>query len=307
MTMRDLNDYALFADIVANGGLAPAGRALCIPKSTLSRRLSALEARLGARLIERSTRQFRVTEVGQAFYERCRTILLDLEQADAVVANALGEPRGFVRCSCPIGLIEVFAPTFSDFMLRYPQVILHIVVANQPVDLISERIDLAIRVRAELTTDAALTMRTLGNSRHVLVTGPSLAETCAGRDIAALASIATLSADSRTGEISWDLCTEDGRTVTIKHEPRLICGDFRALRHAAAAGVGVALLPDHTCRGDLASGRLVRVFPQWATQLGIVHLVFTTRRGLPPAVRALIECLAVAFRHKGLVAPPSGE
>src|SRR6266404_7596816 len=98
----DLNDYVYFAEVVAHGGFAAAGRALRAPKSTLSRRIAGLEARLGVRLIERSTRRFRVTEVGQAFYERCRTIMLDVQQANAVASEALGEPRGVIRCSCPL-------------------------------------------------------------------------------------------------------------------------------------------------------------------------------------------------------------
>jgi|GEM_PF-3720311 DNA-binding transcriptional LysR family regulator len=97
----------------AVGGFAAAGRALRAPKSTLSRRIAALETRLGVRLIERSTRRFRVTETGQAFYERCRIVVMDVEQADAVVSEALGEPRGVVRCSCPLGLVELLSPTFS--------------------------------------------------------------------------------------------------------------------------------------------------------------------------------------------------
>src|SRR6185369_6917147 len=99
MTAPDLNDYALFAEVVTHGGFAAAGRAMRAPKSTLSRRIASLEARLGVRLIERSTRRFRVTEIGQAFYERCRMIMMDAQQADAVVSEAIGEPRGVVRCS----------------------------------------------------------------------------------------------------------------------------------------------------------------------------------------------------------------
>jgi DNA-binding transcriptional LysR family regulator len=121
ITMQDLNDYALYAEVIRNGGFAAAGRALNMPKSTLSRRIAALETRLGVRLIERSTRRFRVTEVGQAFYERCRTIVLDVQQADSIVSEALGEPHGVVRCSCPLGLVEALSPTLSSFLKTYPK------------------------------------------------------------------------------------------------------------------------------------------------------------------------------------------
>jgi DNA-binding transcriptional LysR family regulator len=120
--MQDLNDFYYFAEVVAHGGFAAAGRALNIPKSKLSRRIAQLEQRLDARLIERSTRRFRVTEVGQAFYERCRTLLMDAESAEAVVAEARGEPQGVVRFSCPIGLVEPLQPLIAAYLEDHPKV-----------------------------------------------------------------------------------------------------------------------------------------------------------------------------------------
>jgi DNA-binding transcriptional LysR family regulator len=297
MMAPDLNDYALFAEVVTHGGFAAAGRALRAQKSTLSRRIAALETRLGIRLIERSTRRFRVTEIGHAFYERCRIVVMDVEQADAVVSEALGEPRGVVRCSCPLGLVEALSSTFVGFMKAFPKAKLQIVAVDRAVGLIDERIDVAVRVRAALDTDAALTMRTLGRSGRILVAAPNLAASCASDDVAAVSDLPTLATTDQMGEIVWEFSGPDGQQRLIRHEPRMTCVDFTALRDAAVAGLGVALLPDHTCRGELASGRLVHVFPQWRREDGIVHLVFTTRRGLPPVVRAFIDHLAGAFRH----------
>lgn len=293
--MRDLNDYALFAEVVDYGGFAPAGRALRSPKSTISRRIGALEARLGVRLIERSTRRFRVTEVGQAFYERCRTLRLDAEQAEAVVAEAKAEPHGRVRFSCPTGLVASLSGTLPAFLGRYPKVRLQVLALDRPVDLIAERIDVALRVRTELVTDAALTMRTLGRSWRILVAAPQLVASM-GQDVAALERLPTLSSTDEAGEIEWELFGPNGHLRRLRHEPRMTCGDFGALLDAAVAGMGVALLPDHVCRAALAAGRLVQVFPEWRTQAGIVHLVFTTRRGLPPAVRAFIDHVVGALQ-----------
>jgi DNA-binding transcriptional LysR family regulator len=298
LATQDLNDYALFVAVVTHGGFAAAGRALRSPKSTLSRRVAALETRLGARLIERSTRRFRVTEVGQAFYERCRMIVMDVQQADAVVSEALGEPRGVVRCSCPLGLVEALSSTFSSFMKNFPKAKLQVMAVDRAVDLIDERIDVAIRVRAALVTDADLTMRTLGRSSRILVAAPAFVASCASGDAAALSDLPTLATTDQMGEIVWEFIGPEGEPRSIRHEPRMTCVDFLALRDAAVAGLGVALLPDHCCRGELANGNLVRVFPQWRTEDGIVHLVFTTRRGLPPVVRAFIDHLAGAFRHR---------
>lgn len=298
----DLNDYLLFAEIVAHGGFAAAGRALRMPKSTLSRRVAGLEARLGVRLIERSTRRFRVTEVGEAFHERCRAILLEVQQAEAAVSESLSEPRGTVRVSCPLGLVESLSPVFTAFLERYSKARLQVVALDRPVDLIAERIDVAIRVRITLDSDAALTLRTLGKSSRILVAAPSLAAACAGEDIAALARLPTLAATDQMGEIVWEFKDRQGAPAVIRHEPRMTCVDLTALREAAMAGLGIALLPDHVCRAQVAEGRLVTVFPDWRTEEGIVHLVFTTRRGLPPAVRALIDLLAATFRCTGVEA-----
>ena len=118
----DLNDYAYFAEVVAHGGFAAAGRALREPKSKLSRRIAGLEERLGLRLIERSSRRFRVTDTGQAFYERCRAMLAEAEQAEALVMQARAEPHGRIRVSCPTGMIEAISGLISSFLARYPKV-----------------------------------------------------------------------------------------------------------------------------------------------------------------------------------------
>lgn len=293
--MADLNDYLLYAAVVTHGGFAPASRALGQPKSTLSRRIAQLETRLGVRLIERTTRRFRVTEVGQAFYERCRIVALDVEQADAVAAEANSEPHGVIRFSCPTGLVDTLSASLPQFLARFPKVRLQVVAVDRAVDLIDERIDVALRVRTALTTDAALTMRTLGRSQRILVAGSRMAERCAGLDIGQLATLPTLSPTDQPGEIVWYLVGPDGATRAITHEPRMTCGDFLALRDAAAANTGIAFLPDHACKADLITGRLVQVFPDWRSEDGIVHIVFTTRRGLPPAVRAFIDHLAAVF------------
>lgn len=291
----DLNDYAYFAQVVAHGGFAAAGRALREPKSKLSRRIATLEARLGVRLIERSSRRFRVTDVGQAFYERCRAMMGEAEQAAALVAEAQAEPHGRVRFSCPTGLVEILMQILPAFMARYPRVQLQLVAIDRPVDLIEERIDLALRVRVALTSDAALTMRTLGTSARILVASPQMASHI-GDGLSSLAQMPTLGTSDDIGEIEWMLECNDGATHRLRHTPRMTCGDLTAMRTAAIQGLGVALLPDHICADALKNGQLVHVLPQWRAQIGIVHLVFTTRRGLPPAVRALIDHLAAAFQ-----------
>jgi DNA-binding transcriptional LysR family regulator len=294
MMRHNLNDYVYFAEVVAHGGYAAAGRALREPKSKLSRRISALEARLGVRLIERSSRRFRVTEVGQSFYERCRAMMLEAERAEALVAEAQAEPHGRIRMSCPANLAKVISAIARGFLARYPKVQLQLVVTDRAVDLIEERVDLALRVRRALTSDASLTMRVLGNSRWILVASPQTASQL-GADIADLATFATLGTNDEAGEVTWTLERDDGAVHVLRHEPRMTCADYAVLCDAAADGLGVAFLPDHACAAHVASGKLVRIFRDWRSKDGIVHLVFTTRRGLPPAVRALIDHVAKEF------------
>lgn len=293
MMRVDLNDYAYFAEVVAHGGFAAAGRALREPKSKLSRRIAGLEERLGLRLIERSSRRFRVTDTGQAFYERCRAILAEAEQAEALVMQAQAEPHGRIRFSCPTGMLEPIAGLISSFLLRYPKVRLQLVATDRPVDLIAERVDLALRVRASLTSDAALTMRSLGKSTRIVVASPQLANRI--ETIEQLGQMPALATSDAADDLEWHLETEAGRKHVLRVEPRLGCEDMASVRNAAIDGLGVAILPDHVCFEALKAGRLVRVLPEWRGVQGIVHLVFTTRRGLPPAVRALIDHLAAGF------------
>lgn len=299
--MTELDDYVLFAGVVEHGGFAPAGRAMRMQKSKLSRRIAALEDRLGVRLIERSTRRFRVTQIGETLYEHCRTIVLDLERARAVTAEALGEPHGQVRFSCPNGLVEPLSASLAAFLKRYPKVNLQIVATDRGVDLISERIDVALRVRTSIESDASLTMRTLTRSRRILVAGRRLGKSI-GQRVEDLQGAPTLSSTELAGPVTWNLVGPDGASFDLQHDPRLRCEEFSALRAAAAADLGVALLPDHVCWPDLDAGRLVRLFPDWHAQEGVVHLVFTTRRGLPPAVRAFIDHLAATFQS-GILSP----
>jgi DNA-binding transcriptional LysR family regulator len=301
--MQDLNDLYYFAQVVAHGGFAPAGRALNIPKSKLSRRVAQLEERLNARLIERSSRRFRVTEIGQAFHEQAQAAVAAADRAQALVEASLSEPRGQVNFSCPSGLVELVAPMLPDFLCRYPRVKIRLLALDRPVDLIAEGVDVALRVRVKLETDAALTMRTLAHSRRILVASPAIANRLTSSAITALAELPTLSTTDHLGDATWILEGPGGVVETINHKPRLACGSFLAVRDAAVAHVGVALLPDHTCAEALRAGQLVRILPDWAGQDGIVHLVFTTRTGLPPHVRAWIDHLAQRFKDPALFAP----
>lgn len=170
---------------------------------------------------------------------------------------------------------------------------LQLVAADRAVDLIEEGIDLALRVRTSLTSDAALTMRSLGLSTRILVASPQLASQMIGNEH--LADWLTLATNDTVDDLEWHLEAADGRKHIVRIQPRLGYEDMDTVRDAAVGGLGIALLPDHVCRAALEAGQLVGVMPAWRVVQGIVHLVFTTRRGLPPAVRVLIDHLAAGF------------
>lgn len=190
-------------------------------------------------------------------------------------------------------MIEVISELVQRYMQRYPKVRLQLLATDSPVDLITERVDLALRVRVALTSDAELTMRTLGRSTRILVASPAIAMQL--RSPAQLTQYPTLATNDADFETEWVLERLDGGTTTVRHEARLGCSDMVAVREAAIAGLGIALLPYHVCRKPMTEGRLVQVLPDWHGQQGLVHLVFTTRRGLPPSVRTLIDLLAETF------------
>ena len=220
-------------------------------------------------------------------------MLAEAEQAEALVMQAQAEPHGRIRFSCPSGMVAPISTLITSFVARYPKVRLQLIATDRPVDLIAERVDLALRVRAELGSDAELTVRSLGRSLRILVASPQVASGVAA--VAQLATLPALSTNDADDEVDWHLETDDGRQQTVRVQPRLGSTNMDQLLAAAGAGLGVALLPDRVCRAALASGALVRVLPAWHAQVGIVHLIFTTRRGLPPAVRSLIDHLAEGF------------
>jgi DNA-binding transcriptional LysR family regulator len=291
--VQDLNDLYYFSIVVEKGGFAAAGRALDIPKSRLSRRIAQLEERLGVRLLQRSTRRFAVTEVGQRFYRHCQSVIAEAQAAEEAVAELTTEPRGLVRISCPISFTQnVMTTILPEFAAKYPQVRLLILSTNRRVDLINEGVDIAVRVRFKLDTDGDLVLRTFGRSGQFLVASPAYLDT-RGRpdhpqDLARLDTLSIAEQETQT----WELSGPDGQVHRVEHQPRLMCGDFPMMVQAAVSGLGIALLPESVCARAVAAGELEILLKGWTLPEGIVHCVFPSRRGVLPAVRALIDFLA---------------
>ncbi|CAG9195406.1 LysR family transcriptional regulator [Burkholderia vietnamiensis] len=294
---RDLNDLYYFVQVVEHGGFAPAGRALNMPKSKLSRRVALLEARLGMRLIQRSTRRFTVTDVGQTYYAHCRAMLVEADAADEAIALLHEEPRGIVRVSCPVALLDSLAGAMiAAFMVACPHVEIHLEATNRRVDVVGEGIDVAIRVRPPPLEDSDLALRVLAERGQCLVASPALLREHGAPAVPAdLTRMPSLDHGLPQAAHVWRLRGPDQAQAEIHHQPRLVTGGMLALRAAAVAGVGVVQLPTMMVRDELARGELVNVLPDWAPRREIVHAVFASRRGLLPGVRALLDFLAARF------------
>lgn len=293
--MQDLNDLYYFAQVVGHGGFAAAGRALGIPKSTLSRRVSDLERRLGVRLLQRSTRRFAVTEIGREYHRHCLAVIAEAEAAQEAVERTTTEPRGTVRVSCPVPLLHSHvAAMVPRYLAAAPRVRVVIEPTNRRVDVIEEGFDVALRVRLPPIEDEGLVMRVLSENRQALVASPALLDRvgrpAAPEDLSRFDSLAMARPDH-----AWHLSGPRGE-IRLPHRPRLVVDDMATLRQAALDGVGVVQLPGFLVAGDIARGTLEMLLPDWSSPSGIVHAVFPSRRGLLPSVRGFIDFLAHEFR-----------
>lgn len=292
--LSDLNDLRFFAGVVEHGGFSAAGRALGVPKSRLSKRVALLEERLGVRLLQRTTRRFAVTEVGERFYAHCRAMLEEAQAAQDAVAELSAEPRGVVRVSCPVAIAQtVLAYLMPDFLAAHPKVQVRVFANNRRVDLIAEGIDVAIRVRDKLDAEASLILRNVGRSRVVLCASPAFLD-AHGRPSAPadLESMPLLSVQEHEGAQTLELTGNDGTRLTVELQARMICGEFNVLYEAAKRGIGIAALPEFVCAPAILRGELEVLLPEWSVPQGIAHFVYASRRGLLPAVRAFVDFLA---------------
>src|SRR5713226_8094611 len=262
--IRDFNDLQFFAAVVVHRGFSAAARALGLPKSRVSRRVALLEERLGVRLLDRTTRGLGLTQVGQQVFEHARAAVIEVEAAEEAALRMQAEPRGLVRLSCPLGLQGAIAASMAGFLAAHPLLRLQCIVTNRRVDLIQEGVDVAIRVRERLDTDADLQVKRIGVSRRILVASPKLLATAGvPKSPADLANFPVLHQEEQGGG-TWHLTAENGETTSVLVEPRLASGSFDILMSAGCQGAGIALLPARYCQDALATGELVRVLPEWS-------------------------------------------
>ncbi len=288
----DLNQLLVFARVVECGTFIGAARLLGLPKTTVSRKVQELEERLGTRLLQRTTRKLVLTEAGTIYYDYCARITQEVDEAEHAVGRVQEAPRGVLRVSASFTFgMNVLVPLLPEFMARYPEVRLHFDFRNDSPDLLTFGHDLAIRVGP--LPDSTYATRKLGETCMRLYASPSyLGRHPELTEVEQLLQHETLTLinTERNGRFVWPL--SDGHEQReVSHTPRLVANDPGAIKFAALAGRGIALLPEILVRKDLLAGYLHRVLPAWEAQPVTFNAVYASRRGLSAKVRVFIDYL----------------
>ena len=296
--MPDLNDIVVFARVVEAGSFTAAARLLGMPKTTVSRRIAALEDEVGVRLIQRTTRSLHITDAGRLYYEQSSQALRTIEDANLQLAQARAEPSGTIRISAPAGFGSHFLTgAVFDFLAAYPKTKVELHLTDDTLNLVENRIDLAFRTG--IFPDSTLIARKLGSTQKIL---------CASLDYLArhgvpvapedLARHHCVIAGPSTGSAHWVLDGPRGQK-TVVVSGRFAANEMQAVVAAAIAGYGIAQLPYQFAEAAVRNGQLRRVLGDYATPVGGIYAVYPSSRHVSPLVKAFIEIAAERLAAAG--------
>ena len=292
--MLDLNDFYYFVTVVDRAGISAASRVLGVPKSTVSHRIQELEAALGVRLLNRSSRQFSVSDAGKEFYDHASRIVQEAQEAEALLRQRVTEPTGTVRMTTAIVTAQfAIAKVIPDFLRTYPKVRIIQHVTDAAVDLIAENFDLAIRAHSGELPDSNLISRTIGHATwRLFASSDYLSEHGMPIQPADLQSHSVL---CRLGNPVWQLASGDGDVYPVTLEPRFMSDDLVALKASAEQGLGVVALPAYMCNEQVRSRALQMVLPGWSAGESSLTALVPSRQGILPSVRSLLDFLVTAM------------
>lgn len=297
--MDRLTEMEAFATVVDQGGFTDAARKMGISKSAVSKHISALEARLGARLLNRTTRRVSPTEIGLAYYERARRVLNDAGEADALVTSMQAEPSGVLRLSVATDFgVNHLSPVIGAFLQDFPEITVNMVLNNRYVELISEGFDMAIRI-GELE-DSSLRARKLTDTSKRMIAAPSyLAQYGRPRGIDDLNDHKLLHYTNQASGAVWRITAPSGEKRQVRTAGWLTVNDGQSLLNACVAGLGIAYLPAFLYHDALARGLVEDAIPDLPVEVQGIYAVYPPGRFTQPKVRAFIDFLVNAFADKG--------
>lgn len=292
--MDRLTGLTVFARVAESGGFSAAARRLNMSVTTVSNHIQSLEDRLGARLLNRTTRKVSLTEIGAAYYERCTRILADLDEADQLAASLQATPRGKLRLHTNTAVVRFLAPVVCEFLRTYPAVTLDLTVGDRMVDVIEEGYDLIVRTTPP--PDSGLVVRKLAPWHHIVCCAPSyLHQHPEPQAIADLAHHNCLQFTFYPFGDEWRFEGADDVPVSVPVRGNVVTSSTELMRRLAINGEGILFVPTFLVADDLAAGTLVRILPAHRGVELTINAVYPHRLHLSTKVRRFIDLLAEHF------------
>lgn len=289
----DLNEMAIFAHVVEAGSFTGAAKNLGLPKSTVSRKITQLEERLGVRLIQRTTRSLRLTDTGTAYYNHCARILSEIEEANIAVTQMQSTPTGTLRITAPVLFgSTVLSGLVAEFMEQHPQISIDLVLSDQRLDLVQDGIDIAFRIGQ--LEDSSLIGRYLGDVRGMLCASPEyLRRNPAPTHPDQLPNHSLITAAQW---LQWHMTGPANQEVNFQVKPRLQVNDFASLYALTLAGAGISPLPMLIAAPAVRAGNLVPVLTDWPFDASPIHALYPSNRHLSAKVRSFVDFVIESIR-----------
>ncbi len=297
--MDRLTEMEAFATVVDQGGFTDAAKKMGISKSAVSKHVSSLEARLGARLLNRTTRRVSPTEIGLAYYDRARRVLNDAGEADALVTSMQSAPSGLLRISVATDFgVNHLSPVLGNFLSEFPDITVNMVLNNRYVELISEGFDMAVRI-GELE-DSSLRARKLTDTTRRMIASPNyFKEHGRPEKIDDLNDHKLLHYSNAANSAVWKLTAPSGERRQVRTAGWLTVNDGQSLLNACIGGLGIAYLPSFLYADAMKRGLVVEAIPDLPVETQGIYAVYPPGRFTQPKVRAFIDFLVHAFAEKG--------
>ncbi|MFB9885892.1 LysR family transcriptional regulator [Balneatrix alpica] len=295
--MPDLNDILVFTKVVEMQSFTAAAERLGLTKATVSRKLADLEERLGARLLNRTTRQLSLTEVGEVFYERCSRIMADIDDAQALVTTRSEQVKGKLKVVMPIEFGQLLMGRFlGHFIQKFPEVELDVELTNRRLDMVQEGIDVSIQLG--MGQDSNLIARRLGSSRKVLVAAPAYLQRCQVPDRPEQLAEHEIIMMKVFGETlsHWHF-SRGGQRVSIQPRGRLQCNNITFAREALVSGLGIGHLPLFMALPYLNEGRLVRVLEDWQMDSAELYALYQSRQYMPKLLKTFLDEVSLLMQR----------